>query len=299
MPLNTIRPSETRLLLDELRLRPSRALGQNFLVDANILEILMDTVETHPNDCILEIGPGLGVITERMAETARRVIAVEKDKRLWEWLKKRFAEHANIELILGDALAIDHESILLSGVTKVVSNLPYSTGSAILVRLLNSKEPPPQMILTIQVEVARRLAARPGDPEFGLLSLWARLLYEVEIRKIVGPRCFYPAPRVKSAIIRMARTHHPLPPQTQRQMFFTLTKFAFSQRRKQLKTIFRKPPESIRVSYDQFLEACRELNIDADVRPENLSAPEWGKLAEHLVRCKRPTTLEHRIQEPE
>ncbi len=164
-------PSEVRRLLAELNVNPSKALGQNFLVDGNVLAIILDIIETAPDDEILEIGPGLGALTEPMARIARRVVAVEKDRRLYAWLENRFSEIANLEFIRGDILRTDHEALLRSGINKVVSNLPYAVGSAILVNFLNADKPPERMILTMQLEVAERLVAIPGDLAFGLLSL--------------------------------------------------------------------------------------------------------------------------------
>lgn len=281
------RPSEVRALLEELDFRPSKALGQNFLIDANILAIMLDIVRTGPDDEILEVGTGLGALTEPMAQIARRVVSVEKDRRLWTWLKSRYQEYANLELICGDILTLDYEALLRSGLNKVVSNLPYSVGSAILVNFLKAKHPPGQMILTLQLEVANRLKAVPSEPDFGLLSLWSQLTYDVRIRKIVSPSCFYPAPGVKSAIIHLVRRDPPSENLLDKDFFFDLTKFAFSHRRKQLRTLFRNLLPALFLSADQALGGLRELGIDPRTRPEALSVSQWRRLANTLCPKKR------------
>jgi 16S rRNA (adenine1518-N6/adenine1519-N6)-dimethyltransferase len=276
------RPSEVRALLAELDFRPRKALGQNFLVDANILAILLEAAAIAPDDEVLEVGAGLGVLTEPLAEKARRVVAVEKDRRLCEFLRPRLARSANVELICADMLKLDHEALLAAGITKVVANLPYSVGSAILVNLLQAARPPQLMILTLQLEVARRLTARPGQDDFGLLSLWSQLLYDVAIRKIISPTCFYPAPQVQSAIIRLARRAAPAPDPAERRFFQALTKFAFSRRRKQLGTVLRAAPAQWNLTPERIQAACRKLGIEPQTRPEELAAAQWLALARIL-----------------
>ncbi|MFC1461259.1 16S rRNA (adenine(1518)-N(6)/adenine(1519)-N(6))-dimethyltransferase RsmA [Verrucomicrobiota bacterium] len=278
------RPSEVRAVLEELDIRPLKALGQHFLIDANILDIILDTVQVTPDDEILEVGSGLGVLTEPMARIARRVVSVEKDRRLWTWLKSRYQEFPNLELICGDMLTMDHEELFRSGLKKVVSNLPYSVGSAILVNFLKAKNPPHRMILTLQLEVANRLKAVPSHADFGLLSLWSQLTYDVRIGKTISPSCFYPAPRVKSAIIHLVRRDPPVAELINKDFFFGLTKFAFSHRRKQLQTILKRAPEALNLSMDRALEGLREIGIDPRARPEELSVTRWCRLANTLYR---------------
>ncbi len=273
-------------MLVELGIHPSKALGQNFLVDANVLAILLGVIGAAPDDEILEIGPGLGVLTGPLTHVARRVVAVEKDRRLHAWLMTRFAGCRNLELICGDMLLTDHEALLRSGINKVVSNLPYSVGSAILVNFLGAETPPARMIFTMQAEVARRLTAAPHAPDFGLLSLWSRLSYDVEIRKIVSPGCFYPAPVVKSAVIHMARRNPPIAAAPEKKLFFEITKFAFSHRRKQLKTLFREQPEGLSFRVGSVLDAFRSLGLDVTARPETFSVETWLEATRKVYRTQ-------------
>jgi len=276
------RLSDVRLLLEQLNVYPAKALGQNFLVDFNILNIILDTARVNPEDEILEIGTGFGVLTDPLAHIARRVVTVEKDKRLWHWLKSRYEQTSNVELICADMMSLDIEALLDSGLNKVVSNLPYSVGSAILVNFLKTRRPPGQMTVTLQLEVAKRLIADPGQTDFGLLSLWSQLIYDIQIRKIISPACFYPSPNVKSAIIQLVRRDTPVAELISKDYFFDLTKFVFSQRRKQLKTIFRHAPQNMNLSTEHVLKIFRKLKIDPLSRPGTLSVVKWCHLANAL-----------------
>lgn len=284
------RQSDVRAILAEWNIRPQKSLGQNFLVDANILRIILATAGITAADEVLEIGTGLGVLTEPLSGAARRVVTVEKDPRLWPFLKEHLQPFPNVELLRGDAMAVDLEALFQSGIAKVVANLPYASGSAILVKLLQAASPPEQMTVMLQQDVAARLTARPHHKNFGLLALWAQLLYDVAISKLVSPRCFYPAPAVRSAIINLARRQELPDDFSQRHFFYALTKYAFSQRRKQLKTILSgagiallSPPQRLTLSAEAVLAAFRKLEIDPRARPEDLSVDLWRRLAQALA----------------
>ena len=307
------RISDVQAILAEWDIRPQKSLGQNFLIDANILGIMLDTAGITAGDEVLEIGTGLGVLTEPLARVARRVVTVEKDPRLWPLLKERLQPFPNVELICGDMLKVDHAALFRSGISKVVANLPYSVGSAILVNLVQAETPPAQLTVTLQQEVAARLTAQPGHKDFGLLTLWTRLRYDVAIRKTVSPTCFYPAPGVSSTILNLVRREQPADAATQvfsvrgsvfdrpaenfrdRHFFYALTKFAFAHRRKQLKTIlcnaiiahsvierFIDLPIETHLTAEDVLKAFRDLGIDPRTRPEDLSVEMWRRLAHAL-----------------
>ena len=262
-------PKDVTELLASLKFRPSKTLGQNFLVDGNILRIMLDTAEIGPEDQVLEIGPGLGVLTEGLLARAKRVVAIELDKRLYAYLRERFAGEKNLELIPGDALDADFNALMKSGINKVASNLPYGAGSRILVELFESNPAPVRMSVTVQHEVADRLAAQPGTKKYGLLSVLAQLDYEVEIRKIVAASCFYPAPQVKSAIVSLRR--RPVPRELRdRAVFKDLVKKAFSQRRKQIGTILRGAN-------------FENAGINPASRPEELYVEDWCRLADEVT----------------
>jgi len=284
--MNPTHPSEVRALLDELRFRPLKSLGQNFLIDANVRTILLAGAAIAPEDEILEVGTGLGVLTEPLAGLARRVVTVEKDRRLCEYLKERLKSFPNVELICADMLDLDHEALLASGITQVVANLPYSVGSAILVNFIQARTPPRRMTITLQLEVARRLTATPGHKDFGLLSLWSQLIYEVKIRKVISPACFYPAPNVRSAILQLIRREPLEPAPAERDYFFALTKFAFSQRRKQLGTVLRATPVHLNLTPERVRNAFQKLEIDLRRRPEELTVAQWRDLARFFLQSQ-------------
>ncbi|MBI2438362.1 MAG: ribosomal RNA small subunit methyltransferase A [Lentisphaerae bacterium] len=308
-------PSAVRAFLAEWKVRPQKTLGQNFLVDGNILEIILATAGIKSEDQVLEIGTGLGVLTEPLARAARRVVTVEKDPRMWPLLRQRLQCFPNVELVCQDALKMDLEALLRSGINKVVANLPYSAGSAILVKLLQAQTPPAQLTVMLQQDVALRLTAKPHHKQFGLLALWSQLRYDVAIGKTVSPRCFYPAPAVRSAIINLVRRERPADVTTgevfsvrgsvfnrpmddcqDRHFFYALTKFAFARRRKQLKTILSSasitvpaqarpgpsPPRQLALAAEDVRKALQELGIDPRARPEDLSVEMWRSLADAL-----------------
>jgi len=307
------RISDVHAILAERDIRPQKSLGQNFLIDANILGIMLEAAEIKAEDEVLEIGAGLGVLTEPLARVARRVVTVEKDPRLWPILNDRLKDIANVELICGDMMKVDHEALFRSGINKVVSNLPYSVGSAILVNLIQAETPPAQLTVTLQQEVAARLIAEPGHKDFGLLSLWTQLRYDVAIRKTVSPSCFYPAPSVNSTIlnlvlrerpagvtnqvfsVRDAVFDHPANDYQDRHFFYALTKFAFARRRKQLKTILcdanivAHATMQAQLAAKDVLAAFQKLGIDPRTRPEDLSVKMWRHLAHALgpLCCRR------------
>ncbi len=307
------RISEVRTILKQWDIRPQKSLGQNFLIDANILEIMLATAGVKAGEEVMEIGSGLGVLTEPLAHIARRVVTVEKDPRLWPLLRERLKALPNVELICGDMMKVDHAALFRSGISKVVANLPYSVGSAILVNLVQAERPPAQLTLMLQQEVAARLTAKPGHNDFGLLTLWIQLRYAATIRKTVSPTCFYPTPGVSSTIVNLVRKGPPADSITRgcaargsefgqspdnfqdRHFFYALTKFAFAHRRKQLQTILGDAvithsvierrgdvPIETHLPKSNVLASFRDLGIDPRARPEDLNIELWYRLANAL-----------------
>jgi len=269
------RPSDVASLLQMHGIRPNKVLGQNFLIDQNILRILLDAAALDAGDVVLEIGPGLGVLTGPMLEKAGRVVAIEKDRALAGVLGERFPNAVNFELIHADAMDVALPAIMARGVTKVVANLPYAIGTRILVDLFEQSPAPLRYVVTVQKEVADRLAARPGDDDFGLLSLLAQLDHDVRILKTVSPTCFFPPPQIKSAIVRIDRLARPRVDVNNRVKFKELIKRAFSQRRKQVATIlhaFTPQPKTVLAT----------AALDPRERPENIPLETWAVVANAL-----------------
>jgi len=274
-------PSQVLALLREREIQPHGALGQNFLIDANVRDIIVEASNPGPDDVVLEVGPGLGVLTESLVDRAGRLIAVEKDWKLHAYLEEQLAGRPTVELIRGDALELTEAFFEQKGVTKVVSNLPYSVGSRILMNLFAMVHPPVRITVTVQLEVGERLMAGPGDPERGLLGVWAQRSYAVQIRKIVSPTCFWPAPKVRSAVVQLDRSEGTM---GDRAFYRKLTKEAFSYRRKQMSAILSRICPRLGVTPDVALAVLSELEIDPKTRPEMLSVDQWQAMADAMKR---------------
>jgi 16S rRNA (adenine1518-N6/adenine1519-N6)-dimethyltransferase len=288
-----MKPSDCKALLAELNIRPTKSLGQNFLVDSNILDIIARAAQLRPDDIIVEIGPGLGSLTTRLVSHAQLVIAVEKDARLHAWLRQQFAAAPNLQLLCADALEVPiKHSASFSGVRsdqlclpddqfKVVANLPYSISSPLLERFVENAPRPTLMTLTLQREMAERLAATPASKQYGALTLFTQLYYHVTVEHIVSPRCFYPAPDVESAVVtldrRESRTHL-----SSNAPFKPLVRAAFSQRRKMLRKLLLQS-EGLRLDAERIDAAFEKLGIAATARGEELSLERFIELANEFV----------------
>ncbi len=282
--VNLTSPAQIRALLDARGLQTSQTLGQNFLIDANIRDIIVATADVGAEDVVLEVGPGLGVITEQLVRRARRVIAVEKDAGFFAWLQESLGTAANLELIHADALDVVTERVPGWGITRFVSNLPYSVGSRILMDVFALPFPPPLITVTVQLEVAERLAAGPGDPERGLLSVWAQRWYDVQVVKTISASCFMPRPKVRSAVVRLARHDRPRP--ADGVFFRELTKACFGYRRKQIGTILGRVACGLGLDSAAAVATLGDTGIDATRRPETFEVETWEQLAERLAALK-------------
>jgi 16S rRNA (adenine1518-N6/adenine1519-N6)-dimethyltransferase len=272
--MNRCSPSAVRACLDALGVRPRRALGQNFLVDRNILSIILRAAEPEPGDHILEIGPGLGVLTEALSDRAGGVIAVEKDPSLYAYLSEALGGRANLDLRMADVLDLDWEA-LLDGVDKVVSNLPYAAGGRALAEVVRAAACPRRIVVTVQLETAERLAALPGTPAFGLLSAWAQWRYTVALIKRVAPSCFLPRPEVISAIVRLDRRTDAPGAGPLSEAFYAVTKRAFGQRRKQLAGVLGEGDPAAAAAWRARLA---EAGVDPRARAEAVTPAQWAAL---------------------
>ena len=262
-------PSIIKALLDSLEHRPNKGLGQNYLIDSNILGIIVAAAEISPDDRLLEIGPGLGALTQALLATQAKLIAIEKDQTMVAHLREYFS---TLELLEADVLDINLNELFAGGINKIVANLPYSVGSRFIVNALEAAPLPEKMVFMIQKEVADRLTAQPGGKEYGPLAIWSQLNYDVKNIKNVSPTCFMPAPKVWSAVVRFEKRAVPLADVPDYARFKALIKLAFTQRRKQIGSNLRKnAPE-----FFERLEAC---GIDPATRPEQISIPQWAALA--------------------
>ncbi len=271
--MNLTSPSQVKAWCIAHDFHPNKVLGQNFLIDQNALKAIVDAgMEEGGAEHVLEIGPGLGVLTEEMLRRGCRVTAIEKDPVLAARLAESLGNPPNLTVIAGDALDViqslppSSSSSPLPSVpfTRMISNLPYQAGTRILLDLVLMRQIPTMTVL-VQAEVADRLAAKEGSKTRGLAGVWAQLDYDVEIVRKVSPSCFWPRPAIASSVVRLKRhNRHDDLSEEVRRVFHRLTKQAFEHRRKQLGSIFRDLIQSTK-------------------RAEELSNDAWIALAKSLV----------------
>ena len=269
--------SEMRVILKQRDIQLTKALGQNFLHDANQLERIVKVGGVTETDNILEIGPGLGPLTEHILEKAGHVLAIEKDVRLVEVLKERFANEPKLELVHGDALEFLKGEARDWHDWKLVANLPYSVASPILVELACGEGSPRRVVSTLQLEVARRLMAATDDDDYGILTLLVQLDFIPREWFKIPATCFFPSPDVDSACIHLDRRPQPLLPENLRQPFYRLVKLAFSQRRKMMMKLLKQewPKEQIEAAFAQ-------LAISPQERAEKVSLLQFVALTKIL-----------------
>lgn len=270
--------SEVRTLVSQMGFHPSRALGQNFLIDHNILDIIIDSTNLSNEDRVLEVGPGLGVLTEKILEKAKRLISVEKDRRLYEYLSKKMGKIDNFEIIEGDVLKVGIHQLLARGIDKFVSNLPYNPGSRILLDVICDENEPKEIVVTVQLEVAQRINATPENKAFGLMAAWCQLHYETTLVKVISPNCFWPRPDIRSAVVKLRHRQESILDKSLEDHFYKLTRYAFQQRRKQLASSLSKAPADIAIKPDHCRELLVAIEASASSRAEELSIEQWCDL---------------------
>ena len=263
--------------LESLGVRPGRGLGQNFLLDNNLLDFMIRIAEIKPQERIFEVGPGLGALTRRLLKAGARLTAVEFDSRFCRYWRAEIAaggSAAGLELIEGDACRINWRELIGDAPCRVVANLPYAASSVLVGNWLELPNPPEGMVLMLQKEMAQRLAAAPGVGSYGALSVRTRLLYEVKVERVVPPEVFVPPPEVDSAIVSF-RLRREVPDPALRKRAGMLARSAFAQRRKQLPNTLG----GIFSSRERVREVLKEMGHPESERPERLSPDEWLRLA--------------------
>jgi 16S rRNA (adenine1518-N6/adenine1519-N6)-dimethyltransferase len=231
--------SGIRRALADQGLRLTKSLGQSFLHDGNQLRRIVKAAQLSQADRVLEIGPGLGPLTELLLASAGAVLAIEKDRRLADFLRQRFAAHPNLTILHADALRHLKEAACDWTDWKLVANLPYSVGSAVLVQMAQAATSPKLAVVTLQLEVAQRLMARPGTKDYGVLTLLVQLRYEPGHWFSIPASCFFPAPKVRSACVSLARRPERLLERELELTFRQIVKQSFAQRRKMMLKLLR------------------------------------------------------------
>ena len=263
--------SEIDATLREIRVSPVRSLGQNFLHDRNLAAWIVSKAELSSDDYVIEIGPGLGALTELILESGARVLAIEKDQRLAQFLSKRFAG-ARLEIIHDDALHFDLRPLFAERRVKLLGNLPYYVASQLLLKFIKYPSPISLWLFMLQKEMARRISAAPGTSDYGSLTLAVQSKYRVEFLRSVSATVFLPQPEVDSAIVRLLpRLPNEVPPHDA-ETFSRLVRRGFSQRRKQLRNL-------LKTEVPAWPEAAAALGFDEQTRAEELSLDQWIALS--------------------
>lgn len=278
-------PQNTIAVLQKYNFNFQKKYGQNFLVDTHVLEKIMDAAQITAEDCVVEIGPGIGTMTQYLAERAGSVVAVEIDKNLIPILQETLSEYDNVTIINEDILKVDLNRIVEEKnggrPVKVVANLPYYITTPIIMGLFENHVPLQSITIMVQKEVADRMQVGPGTKDYGALSLAVQYYAKPEIVAIVPPNCFIPRPGVASAVIRLTRYEEP-PVQVRDEAFlFALIRASFNQRRKTLANGLSNA-QNLSLTREQVTEALESMGLSPTVRGEALTLSQFAALSELL-----------------
>ena len=265
---NLTSPKELQAILAAHGIQPSRRLGQNFLIDRHVLDFIVEAARLQPGDHVLEVGPGAGVLTQELLARGCHVLAVEKDAGLHALLAERWTAEPLLDAVFAPEAA-----------RLLVSNLPYSVGTRVVVEAAIQETPPERMVVLVQKEVAERFVAKPGTADMGTAGVWLQQVYDVEIVRLVKPSCFWPAPDVTSAIVR---NRLPLDA-AERARLRALSRIAFQHRRKQMAPLYRNAPGDLAATPDEMRARLQALGLPENARAEELSVDEWCALARKPV----------------
>ena len=279
-------PQNTIAILQKYNFNFQKKFGQNFLIDTRVLERIIDSAEITKDDCVLEIGPGIGTMTQYLAEAAREVVAVEIDKNLIPILQNdTLAEYDNVTIINDDILKVDINKIVQEKNNgqpiKVVANLPYYITTPIIMGLFESHVPLKSITIMVQKEVADRMQVGPGTKDYGALSLAVQYYAKPEIVANVPPNCFIPRPNVGSAVIRLTRHEQPAVQVKDEAYMFALIRASFNQRRKTLLNGLTNAG-TLGVTKEQITEALEKMGLPATIRGEALTLEQFGTLSNLL-----------------
>jgi 16S rRNA (adenine1518-N6/adenine1519-N6)-dimethyltransferase len=268
-------------LMRRYKLDPKRSLGQNFLADPAHLDRIVAAAELTHDETVLEIGPGLGTLTARLADAAGQVAAVELDDRLIHLLRAEFADRPHVRIVHGDILELEQAAVIAQEfpklphptVYKVVANLPYYITSPVIRRLLEAAHPPTAAVLMVQREVAERICAAPGD--LSILAVSVQFYAVPRLLHHVPAAAFYPVPKVDSALLRLDLRAQPAVADVETGRFFTLVRAGFGQKRKQLANSLSA---GLRLPKSSVQQALLAAEIDPALRAERLDLAAWGRL---------------------
>lgn len=278
-------PQETIAVLQKYKFNFQKKFGQNFLIDTRVLDKIMNAAEISGEDYVLEIGPGIGVMTQYLCEHARMVTAVEIDKNLIPILEDTLSAYANVRIIRQDILKMDVNQLVQEEnqgrPIKVVANLPYYITTPIIMGLFESRVPMESITVMVQKEVAERMQVGPGTKEYGALSLAVQYYADPEIVANVPPNCFIPRPKVGSAVIRLTRHKEPPVQVEDEKQMFAIIRASFNQRRKTLVNGINNAPD-ISFTKDEVALALKKMGLPENIRGEALSLGQFAQLSNLL-----------------
>ncbi len=286
-------PAVTAEIIKKYNFTFQKKYGQNFLVDTNILKNIVAFAEITNEDCVVEIGPGIGTLTQYLAERAREVLAVEIDKNLIPILKETLSEYQNVSILNEDILKVDllkfTEERNKGCPIKIVANLPYYITTPIIMNLFEGHAPVSDITIMVQKEVADRMQVGPGNKDYGALSLAVQYYAKPKIVMNVSPHCFIPRPNVGSSVIRLIRYDVPPVEVCSEKKFFSIIHAAFNQRRKTLanalsnsETLTDSDGERMKVSRQQVYDALEKMGLSMTIRGEALNLKEFAQLCNLL-----------------
>ncbi|HVO68309.1 MAG TPA: 16S rRNA (adenine(1518)-N(6)/adenine(1519)-N(6))-dimethyltransferase RsmA [Syntrophales bacterium] len=279
-----------RKILRDRGIRPLKRLGQSFLEDRNVIKKILKISDLREDDTIIEIGAGIGIMTEMIAQVARKVIALEVDPRMVSILKERLVGYHHVDIVQTDVLEYNFRLVNFespSKKTKVIGNIPYNISSQILFHLLNHRRHISSMILMFQKELADRLVASPGTKEYGIPTVLVSMYTECSREMVIPRSCFYPKPEVTSAVVKIIIRDKPLTDLKDDDFFFKIVKIAFSKRRKTLLNNIRSS-QLLGYSESDIATALKKACISGVRRGETLAAEELGKLSNALLQIEIP-----------
>ena len=281
-------PARTRAILDKYGFSFKKSLGQNFLIDTNILRRIVDHADLSEESGAIEIGPGIGALTEQLARRSKKVLAFEIDQRLLPILEETLSPYPHVSIINEDVLKADVKTAIeqeFEGINDimVVANLPYYVTTPIIMKLLEDKLPIRGIVCMLQKEVADRISARPGTKEYGSLSIAVQYYTEAETAMIVPKTVFVPQPNVDSAVIKLTKRKEPAVAVKSESFFFKVTKASFAQRRKTLLNNLTSQLPGGKQKKEHILSALEQANVEPGRRGETLSIEEFGRLSDALL----------------
>ena len=282
-------PSATKEIINKYSFAFQKKFGQNFLIDSNVLESIIRGAEITKDDFVLEIGPGIGTMTQYLCEAARQVVAVEIDKMLIPILEDTLSEYDNVEVINQDVLKVDIKSLAEEKNNgkpiKVVANLPYYITTPIIMGLFESGVPIDSITIMVQKEVADRMQTVPGSKDYGALSLAVQYYATAKVILNVSATCFMPRPNVDSAVIKLTRHKEPTVNVADEKLMFKIIRASFNQRRKTLVNGLKNSPE-LSFSKEQIVKAIEKIGKPETIRGEALTLEEFAELANAFIELK-------------